>query len=95
MPPPSAEPGENATQGRAGVRDIDAGGSGNQASDDFPPNLGQPARRALVAAGYARLDQLAEVTDAELLALHGMGPKALARLRQVIAGRREAFVDRD
>jgi hypothetical protein len=77
------------------VRDIDAGGPGNQESDDFPPNLGQAARRALGAAGYARLDQLAEVTDAELLALHGMGPKALARLRQVIAGRREAFVDRD
>ncbi len=95
MPPPSAEPGENAKQGRAGVRDIEAGGSGNQESDDFPPNLGQPARRALVAAGYARLDQLAEVTDAELLALHGVGPKGLARLRLAIAARREAFVDRD
>jgi hypothetical protein len=45
---------------------------------DWPPGLAAPARRALLGAGYTRLDQLAGVSEAELLRLHGMGPKALA-----------------
>ena len=47
---------------------------------DFP-RLSAPARRALSAAGYTRLDQLAQVSESDLKKLHGMGPTAIAALR--------------
>lgn len=58
--------------------------SGDQQSD-FPPKLAAPAQRALAGAGYTRLEQLTQVTEAELKTLHGMGPKAIAQLRQALA----------
>ena len=48
---------------------------------DFPVKLSNPARRALYAAGYYRLEQLTKVSVAELLKLHGMGPKGITQLR--------------
>lgn len=39
--------------------------------------MGAPATRALTAAGYSSLGQLADVPRRELASLHGMGPKAL------------------
>lgn len=54
---------------------------------DFPAGLAKPAQRALAAAGYTRLDQLTKITEAELRALHGMGPKAIAQLREALAQR--------
>ncbi|MER5458662.1 DNA-binding protein [Micromonospora sp. NPDC002389] len=44
---------------------------------DTLPKIGTPATRALDAAGYTALRQLAGVPRAELAGLHGMGPKAL------------------
>ncbi|MEV4693666.1 helix-hairpin-helix domain-containing protein [Micromonospora echinospora] len=44
---------------------------------DSLPKIGAPATRALTAAGYTTLRQLAGVPRAELARLHGMGPKAL------------------
>lgn len=52
---------------------------------DLPPGMGKPALRALAAAGYTRLDQLRAVPDAELLRLHGLGPKAVRVLREALA----------
>lgn len=57
---------------------------------DFP-KIGQPATRALLAAGYTSLDQLTKLTEADILKLHGMGPKALGILRQALAGQGQAF----
>ncbi|MGW0119964.1 DNA-binding protein [Streptomyces sp. NPDC003327] len=54
---------------------------------DLPRGIGAPATRALVAAGYTRLDQLADVPAEELAALHGVGPKALRVLREALAER--------
>jgi hypothetical protein len=51
---------------------------------DFPKGIGAPATRALVAAGYSRLGQLAGVPVAELKTLHGMGPKALRVLQEAL-----------
>ncbi|RIK42169.1 MAG: DNA-binding protein [Chloroflexi bacterium] len=53
-------------------------------TSDFP-KLAKPAQRALAAAGYSRLEQLAEVSETELKQLHGMGPKAIEQLRQALA----------
>jgi hypothetical protein len=44
---------------------------------DALPKIGAPATRALQAAGYTELRQLADVRRSELTKLHGMGPKAL------------------
>ncbi|MEU0400655.1 DNA-binding protein [Streptomyces sp. NPDC006197] len=51
----------------------------------LPRGIGAPATRALVAAGYTRLSQLAGVPAAELAALHGVGPKALGVLGKALA----------
>ena len=52
-----------------------------------------PARRALAAAGYTRLEQLTQISEAELRRLHGMGPKALDQLRRALATSGRTFAD--
>jgi uncharacterized protein YdhG (YjbR/CyaY superfamily) len=47
--------------------------------------LPAPARRALEARGITHPQQLAELTEPELLALHGMGKVALAKLREILS----------
>ena len=54
--------------------------------NDLPP-IGAPATRALASIGIERLDQVAERRDAELLALHGFGPRALRILKEALAAR--------
>ena len=51
---------------------------------NFPRGVAKPALRALVAAGLITLDQLAQVSQAQLSELHGMGPKAVATLRAAL-----------
>jgi len=53
--------------------------------DGFPGNLGQPARRALAAAGIRNLAQLTCVREVEIRRLHGIGPKVMAQLALVLA----------
>ena len=48
------------------------------------PKLAAPAMRALKAAGLTTLDKLARTSEADLLALHGMGPDAMARIRSAL-----------
>ncbi|TDB90791.1 hypothetical protein E1264_04065 [Actinomadura sp. KC216] len=52
---------------------------------DLPKGIGGPATRALVGAGITSLSQVADLTDAELLAMHGVGPKAVRILREALA----------
>lgn len=63
----------------------------DQAESDLPVKLSNPARRALIAAGYLRLEQFTQVTPAELLRLHGMGPKGIDLLRQALEAKGLAF----
>ncbi|KAA9153082.1 DNA-binding protein [Amycolatopsis acidicola] len=56
-------------------------------SEDFPKGIGAPATRALHAAGYTELAHLNKVPATELKKLHGMGPKALARLQAALVER--------
>lgn len=72
-----------------------AAAAGRRPESDFPPGIGNPARRALEAAGYVRLAQLAGVSERELLRLHGMGPKAIGILRQALAREGMAFAESD
>ncbi len=57
-------------------------GQSEQGESNFPQKLSQPARRALAAAGFMRLEDLTKISEAELKKLHGIGPNALVQLRQ-------------
>jgi hypothetical protein len=50
----------------------------------FPRAIGAPATRALNSAGFTELKQLTKATEAELMALHGFGPKALRILQAAL-----------
>jgi uncharacterized protein YdhG (YjbR/CyaY superfamily) len=65
----------------------------DEAKTDFPSNIGNPARNALQAAGFSKLKQLTELTEAELSKLHGMGPKAVRILRETLESRGWAFAN--
>jgi hypothetical protein len=57
----------------------------------LPGGLSQPALRALSAAGYTRLEQFTTVREADLLELHGVGPKAIDVIRSALHARGLAF----
>jgi predicted flap endonuclease-1-like 5' DNA nuclease len=60
---------------------------------DLPDGLAKPAQRALAGAGYTHLEQLATAGEKELKQLHGMGPKAIDRLREALADHGLTFAD--
>lgn len=51
---------------------------------EFPRGVSEPALRALAARGLLTLEHLGTVTERELLAMHGMGPKAVRILRDAM-----------
>jgi hypothetical protein len=57
------------------------------------PHIGAPATRALTAHGVVRLEQVAELSEAEVQALHGVGPYAVRQLRTAMAAAGLAFRD--
>ena len=60
---------------------------------DLPSELAAPARRALVGAGYLRLEQFTKVSEPELKQLHGIGPNAIKQLRHALEARGLSFAD--
>ncbi len=73
------------------VAALDAAYAGDVAGSDLPRTIPAPARRALLAAGIRTLAQVAEHSRAELLALHGVGPKAIRVLEQSLSASEMAF----
>src|SRR5690606_14972950 len=57
------------------------------AGSDLPESIGKPATRALLGAGIVTLDDVAARSDEDLLALHGVGPRAVRLLREALAAR--------
>ena len=66
----------------------------DQGESDLPVELSQPARRALVGAGYLRLEQLTEISENEIKQLHGIGPSGIGMLRRALAMRGLSFADK-
>jgi len=64
-----------------------------QSESDLPIELAAPARRALIGAGYWRLDQLTTLSEAEVKQLHGIGPNALKQLRHALDARGLSFAE--
>ncbi|MEU9031307.1 MmcQ/YjbR family DNA-binding protein [Streptomyces sp. NPDC048383] len=58
---------------------------------DLLRGIGNPATRALAAAGITTLDGVAGLRRAELAALHGVGPKAVRVLEEALAATGRAF----
>lgn len=56
-----------------------------QPGSDLPAGIGKVATRELAAAGVTTLDQVATRRKADLLALHGVGPKAVRILADALA----------
>lgn len=69
----------------AGQRD-----DGLMSTDDLP-KIGAPASRALAAIGITRLDQVADRSEVELLAVHGVGPRAVRILHEALAARGQSM----
>jgi hypothetical protein len=56
-----------------------------EAANDFPRAISNPARNALMHAGYTRLAELTQLSEKQLAAMHGVGPVAIARLKVALA----------
>ena len=61
------------------------------AETEFPRAIGQVARRELALNGYTRWEQLEMVSAKDLLAIHGVGPKAVRILEEELQRRGCAF----
>jgi hypothetical protein len=59
----------------------------------LPIGLPAPARRALAQAGHTRLDQFADLSEAEVRKLHGMGPRAIEQIREALGARGSSFAN--
>lgn len=75
------------------VTEAVGGARSDEPESDLPTGLDKPAQRALASAGYARLEQHTEVSEAEVMKLHGVGPAALDHLRRALAARGQRFAD--
>jgi hypothetical protein len=65
---------------------LDAADAGTKPTgSDLPASIGKPATRALLGAGLTTLTQVATRSEDELLALHGLGPKAVRILADSLA----------
>lgn len=50
----------------------------------FPKGVAAPALRALASVGVTRLDQVTRFSESQLLALHGMGPRAIGIIKATL-----------
>ena len=55
------------------------------------PKLAAPAQRALAGAGVTNLSKLSRTTEADVMALHGMGPNAMTSLKTAMKASKLGF----
>ena len=63
------------------------------AKTGWPKGMSAPAQRALESIGVMRLDDVTRFSERELLALHGMGPKAVAVIKAALQEQGKALRD--
>jgi hypothetical protein len=59
----------------------------------LPEGLAAPARRSLATLGITALREITTFTEDELRLMHGMGPKALDRLRAALEEKGWSFAE--
>ncbi len=69
--------------------------SAGDGSHSLPKAIGGPATRALLQAGIGSLEEVSRRTEAELLALHGVGPKAVRILGEALEAQERTFRQTD
>jgi hypothetical protein len=62
-----------------------------RAASALTPRIGKVAARELAAHGYTQYEQLTRATRKELLAIHGVGQKAIKILDEELTARGLAF----
>lgn len=65
----------------------------DEPAHDFPRSIGRPAAGAFVHAGYRSIDDLAGRSRKELAALHGVGPKALRIIQELLEADGRSLAD--
>jgi hypothetical protein len=65
--------------------------SSTDSGSGLPLAIGRPATRAFARAGYTLLEHFTTVAEADLLRLHGVGPKSVRVLRDALAERGLGF----
>lgn len=50
----------------------------------WPKGMGAPARNALEALGVKNLDEVIRFSEKDLLAIHGIGPKAVGVIKAAL-----------
>ena len=77
-------------------KDPEARATANSTADAlravFPAGVAAPALRALAGAGILELQQLSQIRKADLLSLHGIGPKAVRLLSEALLARGMDFL---
>ena len=63
-------------------------------TDGDLPKTSAPAERALNSAGIYHLRQLTKFSEAEIKALHGVGPYAIKILRRALAEKGLSFAEK-
>jgi predicted Fe-Mo cluster-binding NifX family protein len=58
------------------------------------PKLAAPAMRALAGAGLISLAELSRAGEAEVMALHGMGPNAMKTIKAAMKAKGLSFAKR-
>ncbi len=59
--------------------------------DGFLSKLSAPAVRALIGLGITDEAQLSKYSESEILALHGMGPSSIPKLRSALSSKGMSF----
>ena len=89
--PQAAAPKEQAAQ----AEPAEQGGGQTSGAPALPDDLGKPATTALEEAGLTDLEQVAGKTEAEILDLKGVGPKAVETLGAALADAGLSFKQTD
>lgn len=63
----------------------------NKPDDGFLSKISAPARRALEHKGIKTVRQLSELSEKEVLELHGMGPSTIPKLKEALKAQGLSF----
>ncbi len=75
------------------AKSVQKSNESDEPKHDFPRSIGLPATSALLVAGYTNLEQLTRIKAADILKLHGIGPRAIKILKEVLAENGWSFAD--
>jgi hypothetical protein len=64
-----------------------------QPESALPNGIAKPALRALASVGISRLDQVTRLTESQLLALHGVGPKAIGIIKAALGAQGKSLAE--